>query len=267
MGPVAAADLERSLAEALQRPVEVRFGRARRTVVHAQERSGVLVIRLNAFFSEAPPDVRAALATWLRSGRRASRACRLLDDWIDERLARLHREEPRRIPIRTVGEHHDLAPLAESLCGREFQGTFDDGERPWITWGRGGKSRSRHTLRLGSYDYHARVVRVHTVLDQPAVPAWFVRFVLFHELLHAELDDAPEPGERRMHHGPGFRKRERAHPDYRRATEWERVHVRSLIRSARTGQPVPTGRIGAAQSGARRLVEGAERVVQRLLFD
>ena len=276
MAPLASEDLERDLEHALERPVEVRYGRARRTVVHAHEQDGVLVVRLNAFFAEAPDDVRLALARWLRSGRRAPRACRLLDAWIDERLARLHREEPRAVPVRTAGRHHDLAPMVSSLLGREFAGCFDPrrGSKglpgappepaPRVTWGRSGRSRSRHTLRLGSYDYHARLIRMHAVLDQPAVPAWFVRFVLFHELLHAELDDAPDSGARRRHHGPEFRARERAHPDFRRASDWERRHVRALIRSARSGKPLTA--LQRAEPNRARTAPSA-RPVQRLLFD
>ena len=275
MAPLAPQEVERDLGRelelALGRPVEVRYGRARRTVVHAQERGGVLVVRLNAFFSEAPDDVRRALASWLRSGRRAPGACRVLDDWIDERLARLHRDQPRDVSLRTAGRHHDLAPLVTSLLEGEFRGTFGDGP-PGVTWGRQGRSRSRHTLRLGSYDYHARLVRIHTVLDQPAVPDWFVRFVLFHELLHAELDDAPTPGARRRHHGPDFRRRERAHPDYRRASAWEERNVRALIRSARSGRQLAVPRQSARRERERPTVRAApraaaSRLVQRLLFD
>jgi hypothetical protein len=40
------------------------------------------------------------------------------------------------------------------------------------------------------------VVRVHRVLDAHDVPEWFVRYVLFHELLHAELNEPCAPGAR-----------------------------------------------------------------------
>lgn len=264
------ADLERALATALGRPVAVRYGDARHTVVHAAERAGTLVVRLNRFFAEAPDEVRAALAGWLRGGRGARRAGRELDAWIDVRLARLHREAPVDVALRTVGEHHDLAPLAEGLLAGPFSGVFQPGARPRITWGRAGKSRSRRSLRLGSYDPLPRVVRVHPVLDQPLVPEWFVRFILFHELLHAELDEpglARAPGSRRRHHGPEFRRRERAHPDCARALEWERRHVRALIRSARSGKPapVPRGPRGPREPRGPRAPHIA-RWVQRCLF-
>ena len=259
MTAVTAEDLERVLREQLERPVRVLYGRARRTPVQAQVRDGVMVVRLNAMFADAPPDVQLALARWLRSGRRARRACSLLDEWIDDRLARLHSEEPKPVTVETMGRTHDLGALAAGVVSEHFG---LDSSPPPVTWGRRARSRSRHTLRLGSYDYQARVIRIHPVLDQPFVPAWFVKFVLFHELLHAALDDVPEPGTRKLHHGPEFRHRERAHPDYEHAIAWERRTVDLMIASARTGRPIP-GPTARRAPAVRRAVD----YVQRLLFD
>ena len=102
--------------------------------------------------------------------------------------------------------------------------------------GRRGKSRARRSLQLGCYVKDAHLVRIHAVLDQVAVPEWFVRFVLFHEILHAAL-----PGEKRPH-GRAFRERERAHPDYPAAVAWQKKNLESLIRSARRGESIEVRR-------------------------
>ena len=108
--------------------------------------------------------------------------------------------------------------------------------RPEWTWGRRAKSRARRSLQLGCYVKELHLVRIHTVLDQAAVPAWFVRFVLFHEILHAAL-----PGEKQPH-GRAFRERERAHPDYPAAVDWQKKNLEALIRSARRGEPMKARR-------------------------
>lgn len=255
------SEWESLLGEALGYEVRVRYGHARRTVLQVQDLCqappplrrppGVgLYLRMNAFFAGAPAEVRQATVSWIRSGRRARRAARLLDRWIESQVAGLERARPRRVRLRPRGRCHDLAPLAEDLLGTCLAGDFPDPDRhPRITWGRAGRSRSRHSLRLGSYDYHSRVVRIHRVLDQPAVPRWFVRYVLFHELLHAVLDDrAPTEG-RHRHHGPLFREREDRYPDYQQALSWEREHLPELIRSARSGRPIE-GTVAAVETGA-----------------
>jgi hypothetical protein len=206
-----------------------------------EDRQGVRV-RMHRFFGAAPEEVGEALAGWIRAGRRARRACALLDGWIDARLAELPTARPRGASLRPRGEVHDLDALAEPLFGAEFAHDFSERlARPGITWGRRGRSQARRSLHLGSFAAERNVVRIHRALDQPAVPDWFVRFVLFHEILHAAL-----PGH---NHGPAFRTRERAYADYRRARRWERDHIAALIRSARTGRPMKRGR-------ARRLAQG-----------
>ncbi len=244
------------LSAELKRPVRVTFGRARRTVVRAEERDGVLDVRLNRMFRDAPGDVQLALARWLRSGKRARKACDTLDAWIDEQLARLRREDPRPLRVEAQGQTHDLEELTVELVREHFAAELVEAPPP-VTWGRRAKSRSRHTLRLGSYDCARGVIRIHRVLDQKAVPRWFVRFVLFHELLHAALHDPPGDNGRRRHHGREFRLREQAHPDFARAVKWEQRHVAALIRSARSGRPM------RARASKPKLV----RLVQRLLFD
>lgn len=259
-------DWERGLAADLKRPVRVLYGRARRSVVRAADEDGVLVVRLNAMFADAPPEVRSSLSSWLRSGKRAPRASRILDDWIDQRLARLHEEEPRSIVHTTRGACYDLEQLAAEVIEQHFPGVFDapgDLAPPRITWGRAAKSRSRHTLRLGSYDHAQRLVRIHTVLDQDAVPEWFVRYVVFHEHLHAALDSTPDEGPRvrpRRHHGPEFRKREAEYPDLARVLAWEREQIAALIVSARTQRPL------RPRPRAARALRASSRWIQRALF-
>ena len=231
----------RFLTEGLNVPVEVRYGRSRSVPVAAKPSlvRGVpgFTVRMHRMFEAASPEVRDALVKWLRVGRRARRAGTILDDWIQAALAEAPRPTRESRPLEPAGRHHDLSALAEELFTTTFAGDFEPLDRPGLTWGRRARSRSRRSLRLGSFDLETRVVRIHPVLDQEGVPAWFVRFVLMHELLHAVLPPRLS-GSRWIHHGPEFRKRERAHPDYERAVRWEEENLTRLIRAARTGKPL-----------------------------
>lgn len=232
----------RFLTERLGSPVRVDFGRSRTAPVQARagrdERGGhVWEIRLHGMFRSAPDDVREALVKWLRVGRRATRAGPVLDAWIHGELARLPVKQ-RRLRLETRGDTHDLQELVDALYETEFRSDFTpvgDVERPRVSWGRRVASKSRRSLRLGSFEPESRVVRVHPVLDQEAVPAWFVVFVLKHELLHAVVDAYRDPSGRWVHHGPEFRARESSWPEYLPAVAWERRNLARLIRSAREG--------------------------------
>lgn len=231
-------DWEELLIETLQRPVQVSFGTSRTVPVQAQEkgRPPVFHVRLHRGFAEAPTEVCDSLARWLLVGRRARKACTLLDDWIEKRM-QYEPKHPRPGPaLQPEGTIYDLNSLAEEVLPRFFGGHFTD-ERPLpgLTWGRRARSRSRHSLRLGSYDPSTHVVRIHPVLDQQEVPRWFVCFILAHELLHAKWPPQRGSGRRWIHHGARFRAQEAAHPDFERAGTWEKLQLPGLIRSARRG--------------------------------
>jgi len=195
---------------------------------------GGRVLVLHESFAEADPLVWEDLAKWLVSGRRARKACHRLDAWLD-RL----RADPSSSPPEPghPGDHHKLPELSQKVIDAHLEGEFEGRQTPVISWATRKRSTARHGLRLGSYDSTKDLVRIHPVLDQQAVPEWVVAFVVYHELLHA-LVPSKRIGRKLIHHGAEFRARERAHPDFERATEWEKRHLQRLIRSARTGKPM-----------------------------
>lgn len=236
-----AADWSRYLTAQLERAVEVRFGRARRQVLvykPGQRAGDADQLRMNAFFREAPEPIRHAVWRWLAVGRRARKASAELDAWIAERS----RELPPRKLTQAVpkGDFYDLEQLVGEVLGHipELAGV----ELPDLSWGRRGSRSVRKSLQLGSYDSDGKRVRVHPVLDQEAVPIWFVRFVLYHELLHAGLPIERSRTGRVLHHGPGFRSREADYPDAARAQVWEKENLPKLLRSARTGKAIKVPR-------------------------
>lgn len=230
------------LTSAVGARVEVSYGRARSQVLVAHPTASGYRVRMHSGFAAAPPEVRAATARWLVSGRRARRASLVLDTWIDDVLVpSIAAAAPPTVddPADARGEHHDLVRYADELYAAQHvdAALLPPHARPSIAWGRRLQTRARRSLHLGTYDAMHRRVRVHRVLDQPAVPAFFVRYVLFHELLHAAIP-ARRQGRRTIHHGPEFRRRERAYPEYERAKRWEDENIERLLRSTRTGKPM-----------------------------
>ncbi len=249
-------DWERLLRTGLDQRVEVAYGRSRHYPIQVRrdDARGVLVVRMHRMFADAPEDVAQAVERWLVVGKRARRACELLDRWIEERLTQLPKPAPRNTRMVASGGCHDLARIAAPLLDAEFALDFHaDHAPPRLTWGRRGRSRTRRSLRLGSFDPELDLVRIHPVLDQPAVPSWFVRYVLFHELLHAAVPPF-RSGNRWIHHGPEFRRREALYSDYQRALQWEEENLPRLIRSARRGTRLALPPVRS--TGLRGLIQG-----------
>lgn len=233
--------LEDELAAALRSSVRVVFSRSRRHAIQLRRTrhgrgahaTSTYDVRLAPFFAAAEPQVRADLAEWLRHGRRVRATHDRLMRWIDARYAEL---APRTLPAwarRTAGVHHDLAALTESLRGARGAEALLRLERPpTVGFGRFPTRAPRRSLDLGNYDRERDWVRIHPVLDAADVPAWFVRFVLFHEHLHALA--AREGWDDGAPHGPTFRSHEALLPDTARAKLWQRAHTEELLSRTRT---------------------------------
>lgn len=240
-----ASTLQDWLAQKLDQQVIIRWGSSRTAPLRSRLESmpglsakRVLRLHLHHMFRDADAATREALLVW-SSGRRQDAAARatlqtFMRDQLDRKPAK-----PRVRKLDSQGRTHDLGALAASLFEGPFLAEFGDGKaRPNLTWGRRARSRSRRSMRLGCYMPQENLVRIHAALDQPGVPAWFVRFILFHEILHAAVPSSRGPSGRRVHHGPQFKRRESAYEDYERALRWERANLPRILVSSRTGKPM-----------------------------
>lgn len=181
-------------------------------------------VRLHRMFLEAEDAVIRALAAWIRSPR-ARKAGSLLDDYI-----RTHTHLLRVVPAKQPacieqGIFHGLREMYDTLNELHFGGEV----AVPITWGRMPTERRRRSIRFGSYSPRERLIRIHPLLDQDFVPDFFVRYIVFHEMLHAFLGIQEGANGRRRIHTPEFRRHETAYPDYDRAVAWQ-AHASNLRR-------------------------------------
>ncbi|MBL4771241.1 MAG: M48 family metallopeptidase [Planctomycetes bacterium] len=226
--------LAETLTQQLGAPVQVTFTRSRSTPVQAKAPTpGPFAqagadLRLHTFFTEAPTEVVTDLAHWLRVGKRARAASQRLDAYIHASVAQLPAKTPRRIHLNPSGSHYELLPLLEVVRAQEFPDNFTAPPRdspalplPAITWSQQNPRGKLRSLRLGSYNRERNLVRIHPLLDDKLVPEFFVRYIIFHELLHAVHKSLKDTAGRWVHHSQAFRQREAQYPDYQAALKWE----------------------------------------------
>jgi len=191
--------------------------------------SGRVTVRLHHMFLAADARVLDALAAWI-SRPKARQAGEVLDAFIRENRHRIRQapRRPRGVRVRTRGQCFDLKQLFEDVNQRHFQGSIEAA----ITWGQMPTVRRRRSIRFGSYSHELKLIRIHPLLDQPFVPRYFVRYVVFHEMLHAHLGISETESGRRRIHTPEFRALEEVYPDYERALAWQenRDHLGRLLR-------------------------------------
>ncbi len=212
-----AGTLERELSAQTGASVSVTLTNNRSTMISFRRRrdTGAVSVRLHHMFLRAEPPVVKALSEWLRHGRRG-RPGTLLDAFIRANQHEIRGAAARRIRVEPQGRYFDLAQLFDEQNQAEFEGRV----HARITWGQMPTARRRRSIRLGSYTEETRLIRIHPLLDQSFVPEFVVRFIVFHEMLHADLGILRGSNGRRQMHTPEFRRRERQHPDYDRAEEW-----------------------------------------------
>jgi len=234
-----AVKLHKFLAQNIEKPVDLWLTDNRSVLYSVQTKDGRCRLRLHHMFTKATGDTLLALtmlagplteprlAKWARKEMRA--------------FARLHTDEirlkkpGRRIRLKTMGLAHDLDVLMKEVV-EEHMATDPAVSITWGRWGR--PHRPQTKIRLGSYDPRRTLVRIHPVLDQFDVPAWVVKCVIFHELLHHTVPSKLSKG-RFIHHGADFKALEAAHPDTVRFNVWLRTQLPALI----SGQKVaPEGK-------------------------
>lgn len=184
------------------------------SVRHVQGSSGAR-LSLHHMFLDAPPEIIGALAHWVRHPR-GRKYSDLFGKFIRDNHGHIRAKTPRPATIETAGVFHDLRELFDEVNVECFGG----GIACPITWGKEPPARRRRSIRLGSYSPAEDLIRIHPHLDADFVPRYFVRYIVFHEMLHAHLGIAELPSGRRAIHPPAFRRMEEAYPEYGRAIAW-----------------------------------------------
>jgi hypothetical protein len=133
----------------------------------------------------------------------------------------------QQLNLRNEGTHFDLREIFNDLNQRHFRKRLRGYK---VVWGRRRKHRPREQFVFGTIQEEDRVIRINPALDQPFVPLWFLRYVLYHEMLHSVVPDETLSRNRRRVHTEEFNRREREFPGYRRARRWEDENLSRFLR-------------------------------------
>jgi hypothetical protein len=218
--------LERKFMAAFSGAVVLSITDNRHSIITHRRVRGVLHARIHHMFLAAPPSVVDALVRYMMTGDRDASA--VVGYFIEENAHRLA-PRSRKLKLHTRGENHDLLAIFDELNERYFDGAV----HAVLTWGKRGRSRRaspRTTIKLGSYSAGERIIRIHPSLDRTWVPRYFVRYIVYHEMLHNLVPPA-RVGMRTLLHPPEFALRERQFRQFERAIAWERAHIARLLRS------------------------------------
>ena len=219
--------------------LRLEFHRNTCTMVSLCRKGCLFRLRLHEVFMEASPRVLECVVEHFFSTRRdESRSAReAIFDFLEssQTLISEHASGMRwRAPL---GRVYDLAAVQESIRCR-FLPSCPALEIGWA-------DRPSPTL-MGKWvampKGRPNLVIVNPLLDSRRVPQYYVRYIVFHELLHEVIPIRREGG-RWIHHPTEFRRREREFPDFQRALQWEQQNVPKLFQAhVRRQRLAPRGR-------------------------
>lgn len=133
----------------------------------------------------------------------------------------------RQFAFQEKGRFFDLRVIFDKLNARYFRNRLK-GYR--IVWGRRRRQRPRDEIVFGTIQEHDRIIRIHPLLDRAVVPAWFLEYVVYHEMCHAVVPDIFDAHGRRIVHHAKFFLRERKFHWFRRAKAWEEENLGRFLR-------------------------------------
>ena len=133
----------------------------------------------------------------------------------------------RQFQLLHEGKHFDLQRMFDELNERHFGGRLRGYK---VEWGRRRRQRPKDYFIFGTIQEEDRVIRINPQLDQAFVPAWFLRYILYHEMLHSVVPDKVMANGRRRVHTDEFNRRERLYRSYSRARRWEAENLARFLR-------------------------------------
>jgi len=115
----------------------------------------------------------------------------------------------------------DLIQIFDSLNAKYFNNEVYAG----ICWRTIKLGKDKVTL--GSCSTEERVIRVNSCLKDPRIPLWYLKYIVYHEMIHAFQGPLDEP------HGPEFHAIEKTYPDYNRAMAFEEKKLHKILETHR----------------------------------
>lgn len=137
------------------------------------------------------------------------------DPLVVESVRERRRLKGRKHIVSDEGRYYFPVEIYREMNSRFFNNQVEIRK---IGWG-----QRKGWARLGHYDPIHHTITLSPVLDSPRIPEFVVRYIVYHEMLHAVFEDTPSRGFRR-HHPPEFRRAEAAYPDFARSKKFLSEH-------------------------------------------
>lgn len=180
---------------------------------------GIKKVKIHKCFIHAPEEVIDLLAQYIKGNRKKLQRKKLV------MFARktLSCKPQKKTKIEHTGKFYDLKSIFDSLNEKYFNNSITS----QITFGKRNKKERNRSIVFGNYNPQKNIIRINRALDNSYVPDFFIRYIVFHEMLHAYLF---LNGERFHSHSRTFKKMEKLYPEHKIAENWKRENLSFFIK-------------------------------------
>jgi len=210
---------QKEIEKQVKKKVELRINDNRSTMLSVKWEPGCTKVSLHRIFLDAPENVMEALACHIR--KKNSVAAPAVKAFIEERMRMIdYSHRLKKTTLSTSGNTYDLQQLYDEINREYFGGKLSLA----ITWYGRPKLKNRSRITFGLYSAPLRLIKIHRMMDRPFFPEYFVRFVIYHEMLHHLCPSYYDEKGRHSIHTKEFKSREKEFREYARATAWLNRH-------------------------------------------
>lgn len=206
--PFADDTLRDTLQSLINREVILIITDNKTSLLSYKKTSSTCIIRLHRMFLSADKATIKDIAQFVLTGKSSG----LIRQFI-KHCQGDYPCKPARLPkIIHQGRVYNLMELFSELNYEYFEGRVNC----LITWSDSSSKKYTKTKTLGSYHKGHNLIKINRILDSFAVPKYFIKYVIYHEMLHADIGIAKING-RNHAHTATFKRREKLYKDYAKA--------------------------------------------------
>lgn len=130
----------------------------------------------------------------------------------------------KAVILRPKGAVYDLQEIYDGLNREYFDAKLD----LKISWFGPKEKIPKSKITFGSYNYYQELIKVNRLLDREEVPLSFVRFIVYHEMLHnVHPPKRKRRGRHHIHHSE-FKAKEKEFKEFSEVAaylqQWKKVH-------------------------------------------
>jgi len=130
-----------------------------------------------------------------------------------------------RIILYQEGIHYNLKEMYDSINEEYFQAKLG----LQITWFGRGEQVPKTRMVFGSYHHKPKLIKINRLLDRKEVPGYFIRYIIYHEMLHYVHPPIRQKNGKKSIHHKIFKEKEQEFKEHDLAKKflinWKDVYI------------------------------------------